>query len=198
MGMAFTAFAFKDHIENGGEAIKLGFFHAQSYKVAQQMVKESVHQPNGSMKQCSLAKQRKSNKYLIDCAETGSDPGNSENPKFPLIDVFHEYGFPKVSELVGPGWKVRRLCTKSFKVTMLVLIKRKRYLKFVTDYCFQPGWHWEPQAPQMPHLDVLDLSVFPAMSRWHTALVRACGGLGVLKEDEIREAAEQVWRDFPS
>jgi hypothetical protein len=36
------------------------------------------------------------------------------------------------------------------------------------------------------------------MSRRHTALARACGGLGVLKEDEIGEAAEQVWRDLPS
>lgn len=28
---------------------------------------------------------------------------------------------------------------QSFKGTMLVLIKRKRYLKFVTDYCLNPG-----------------------------------------------------------
>jgi hypothetical protein len=50
MGVAFTAFAFEDSIENGGDAIKLGFFRAQSFKVAQKMVKESVRQPDGSVK----------------------------------------------------------------------------------------------------------------------------------------------------
>jgi hypothetical protein len=73
-----------------------------------------------------------------------------------------------------------------------------KYVKFVTDYCSQRGWYWEPQAPQMPHINVLDLSVFPAMSRRHTALARARGGLCVLKEDEIWAAAEQVWHDCPS
>ena len=53
-------------------------------------------------------------------------------------------------------------------------------------------------APQMPHINVLDLSVFPAMSRRHTALARARGGLRVLKENEIWSAAEQVWHDLPS
>lgn len=50
----------------------------------------------------------------------------------------------------------------------------------------------------MPHLNVLDLSVFPAMSRRHMALARAHGGLCVLKEDEIWAAANQVWNDLPS
>ena len=57
---------------------------------------------------------------------------------------------------------------------------------------------WEPQAPQMPHSNVLDLSIFPAISRRHCALVRKCGGLYVLKEDKIWEAAQQVWEDLPN
>jgi hypothetical protein len=138
MGMAFTAFAFKDSIENGGEAIKLGFFNTQSYKVAQQMVRESVHQPDGSMKQCGLVKQRKGDKYLVDCAITGSDPGNLENPKFPLIDPFCEYVFPKVNELVGPGGKYEDY-VPIFQGDNAGPHQEDRYLKFVTDYCSQRG-----------------------------------------------------------
>ena len=34
MTVAFTAHAFKDRIDNGGDGIKFGFFRAQSYKIA--------------------------------------------------------------------------------------------------------------------------------------------------------------------
>jgi len=66
MGVAFTAFAFEDNIENGGKAIKLGFFFcALSYKITQKMVQESVCQPDGKMKQCGPVLRQKGDKYLI-------------------------------------------------------------------------------------------------------------------------------------
>jgi hypothetical protein len=34
MGTVITGFAFEDNIENGGEAMKLGFHQAQSHKIA--------------------------------------------------------------------------------------------------------------------------------------------------------------------
>ena len=64
--------------------------------------------------------------------------------------------------------------------------------------CQQEEWVWEPQAPQMPHSNVLNLSVFPAISRRHCAIVRKTGGLHVVKEDTIWEAAQQVWADLPN
>ena len=60
------------------------------------------------------------------------------------------------------------------------------------------GWYWEPQALQMPHTNNLDPSVFPNMSKRHTQLARERGGLHVLKEDEIWEGTQQVWRDLPN
>jgi len=50
----------------------------------------------------------------------------------------------------------------------------------------------------MTHMNKCDLSVFPTMSRRHCALARASGGLHVLKEDQIWEAAEQVWQTLPN
>ena len=38
------------------------------------------------------------------------------------------------------------------------------FLNCVRDHCRGKGWHWEPQAAQMPHMNALDLSVFPCMS----------------------------------
>jgi hypothetical protein len=60
------------------------------------------------------------------------------------------------------------------------------------------GWLLEPQAPQMPHSNVLDLAVFPAMSKRHSALTRASVGGKVLKRDEIWDAALKVWKQLPS
>ena len=50
MMTTFTAFAFNDSIENGGEAVKLGMFRAQSFKVADKEVREGVRQEDGSLK----------------------------------------------------------------------------------------------------------------------------------------------------
>ena len=50
----------------------------------------------------------------------------------------------------------------------------------------------------MPHMNVLDLSVFPCMSRRHIKRAREKGGLKVLSEDEIWKVAEEVWRALPN
>ena len=50
----------------------------------------------------------------------------------------------------------------------------------------------------MPHMNVLDLSVFPNMSKRHAELARSSGGLHVLTENEVWEAAEKVWKKLPS
>ena len=63
---------------------------------------------------------------------------------------------------------------------------------------FSKGYHWEPQAPQMPHLNVLDLSVFPAISKRHTSISRERDGLHVLKQDEIWDATKDVWNTLPN
>eukprot|EP00957_Ditylum_brightwellii_P103552 7889386-Ditylum_brightwellii.AAC.2 len=45
-------------------------------------------------------------------------------------------------------------------------------------------------AAQMHHMNALDLSVFPAMSRHYINLARECGGHRVMKQDEIWNTAE--------
>ena len=42
------------------------------------------------------------------------------------------------------------------------------------------GWKWYPWAPQMPHANVLDLSVFPAMSRRYCNLIMTKSGIRVV------------------
>ena len=50
----------------------------------------------------------------------------------------------------------------------------------------------------MPHINALDLAVFPKMSRNHCELVSKRSGIRVMKEDEIWDGAENVWRHMSS
>ena len=63
------------------------------------------------------------------------------------------------------------------------------FLNHVNNCCTQKGWLWHPHAPQMPHMNVLDLAVFPAMSKRHISMCRSQHGLRVLSPDEIWTAA---------
>jgi hypothetical protein len=50
----------------------------------------------------------------------------------------------------------------------------------------------------MPHMNVLELSVFPCMSKRHTKKSWECGGRRVLPTDEIWQNAQDVWKELPN
>jgi hypothetical protein len=47
-------------------------------------------------------------------------------------------------------------------------------------------------------MNVLDLLVFPCMSKRHTQKSRECGGRRVLPQDEIWQNAQNVWNELPN
>ena len=74
--------------------------------------------------------------------------------------------------------------------------EESEFKRRVQEQCDSKGWLWEPQAPQMPHLNVNDLALFPATSKWHSSKIRKRTG-SVASKDMIWECAEQVWEEFP-
>ena len=192
MVVAVTALAFIDSIENGGIAFKLGLFRAQAHKIARQMVREAVRQADGRIKYCGPVVRKKDDLYLVDCAVTGCSHGTLDNPKFPLKALFENKIFPDVEALVGPGGKFEGY-VPIFQGDNAGPHAETEFVEYVEGYCRDKGWRWEPQAPQMPHMNVLDLSVFPCMSKQHTMLCRDREGLKVLTEDQTWDSAEEVW-----
>ena len=195
MAIAFTAFAFVDSIENGGVAEKLAFIRAQGKKVASKTQKKGVRQPNGSIRYCGDIIRQKNDVYNVDCAVTGSNNGSVDDPKCPLLPIFKDIIFPMVEAMVAPSGKYPGY-TVVFQGDNAGPHQDATFLNGVRDHCRGKGWHWEPQAAQMPHMNVLDLSVFPCMSRRHIARSRECGGLHVLDEDQIWETANHVWNNL--
>jgi hypothetical protein len=196
MAVAFTAFAFDQSVENGGEGVKLGFYRVQGARVAKKNVKKSRRDENGNIKYDGEIVRQKGDAYLIDCNVTGSDEGTSDKPKFSLMSLFREHIFPKVGELVKDGGRFAGYIPV-FQGDNAGPHIDKTYHTYVRDYCKSEGWHWEPQAPQMPHMNNLDLAVFPKMSKDHGALLKNYSNK-MAPPEEIWKTAEACWSNLDS
>lgn len=116
--------------------------------------------------------EEKGDVYDVDCAVTGSSPGTPSDPKCPLLPIFQNIIFPRIESMVGPGGKYEGY-TPVFQGDNAGPHQDATYVNTVKQYCNDRGWYWEPQAPQMPHMNVLDLSVFPC----HGVILRNVGRL---------------------
>ena len=205
MAIAFVGAVFGASLEDGCEVVKLPMVRAQAFKIAERVQYASVSQPDGSTRYPSTNPdgtpkepiRRKGDSYPVDCCVTGSNQGTKKDPKLPLLLVFKEVVFPAIRNLVGPGGKYED-CHVIIQGDQAGPHEDAVFTRYVTDYCTEQGWTWQPQAPQMPHANVLDLSVFPAMSRRHAEWARRLVGTKVLGPDQIWEMANDVWNEIPN
>jgi hypothetical protein len=196
MAVAFTAYTVDDHVENGGDGLKLGFFRVQSARVAAKRVRKSRRDEFGRLRYDGEVLREKGDIYLVDSTVTGSDAGTCRSPKYPLLPLFLDTVFPKVEALVGVG---------GHYAGYIPIIQGDNagphqegdFDASCKAYCHTRGWHWIPQAPQMPYANNLDLVVFPCMSKRHTQLLRQHGN-SVIPNDQIWKAAQEVWNDLES
>ena len=194
MLIAFVAYAFDGEFENGGDGIKLGLFRCQAAKIAKKQVRESRRTEDGRIVYDGDIIREKGEVFWVDTNVTGSDEGTSDNPKFSLKTLFEEQIIPIIERLIReeyPGY------IPVIQGDNAGPHQDKTFLDFITEKCQEKGWHWEPQAPQMPHVNNLDLSVFPKMSKNHGDMLRQCSQ-GVAKNDKIWETAQAVWHELDS
>ena len=70
--------------------------------------------------------------------------------------------------------------------------------KYIVNFCKEKQWMWEPQGPHMPHMSVLDLSVFPVMPLYNIHLIPYLRGMRVSKEVDIWKVTAKVWNKLQS
>jgi len=196
MAVAFTAYAFDQNMENGGKGLKLGLYRVQAARIAKKTVRESRRDEEGRIRYDGNIVREKGDAYLIDCNVTGSNAGTSDKPKFSLKSLFEDQMFPKVAELVGSGGEFEGYLPV-FQGDNAGPHIDSTFHNYVNGHCEAKGWKWEPQAPQMPHMNNLDLAVFPAMSKRHSELLQRYSNR-MAPPEEIWNACEAVWRDLPS
>ena len=112
------------------------------------------------------------------------------------MSCFVEVILPKIARIVGPGGPYEGYCPV-IQGDNAGPHQDRNFVEGMREYCGRNGWHWEPQAPQMPYSNNLDLSVFPCMSKRHTKLLSEYSN-AVASTDVIYDAAEEVWRTLPS
>lgn len=196
MVVAVTAYAFDSNVENGGDGLKLGLFRVQGARVAKMLVRKSRRTEEGRIKRDGNIVRRKGDVYLVDCTVTGSNSGTSSDPKFSLKELFEEVVFDAIAELVRPGGKYEGY-TPIIQGDNAGPHQDAAFVNFCKHYCQEKGWHWEPQAAQMPYSNNCDLAVFPTMSRDHGALLKTYSNT-VAPPEEIWRTAQRVWEDLPS
>ena len=53
------------------------------------------------------------------------------------------------------------------------------FYKYVVNFVKAKKWLWEPLVHHIPHMNVLDLKVFPSMSRRNRHFIRSLRGMHV-------------------
>ena len=198
MGTAVVGLAFEGSPNNGGVGLKIAFTRAQASKIAAKRQREySGKDPvTGAMRYQGRVLREKGDAYSVDVCVTGSNEGTSDDPKFSLVRFFREVVFQIILDWVKEGG--------DFEGYIPVIQgdqagphEEEGFKRFTKDFCQQHGWLWEPQAPQMPHMNACDLAVFPSMSKRHSAVTRKSTG-SVASKDTIWRAAETVWTNMPA
>ena len=197
MVLAVTGHAFDTDVEEGGHGVKIGLFRCQAPKLAKKEVRESARDETGQLRYNGPVVREKGDVYMVDTSVTGSNSGSADNPKFTLLDAF-KYGiFPKLKELVGPGGPYEGF-TPVIQGDNAGPHQDATFSTECNDYCNSNSMYWEPQAPQMPYVNNLDLAVFPAMSKAHSRLLAGLSTKTVASKDETFDSALSVWRELTS
>ena len=75
--------------------------------------------------------------------------------------------------------------------------KEGGYHAWLTDEFERRGWKLELQAPQGPYTNVLDLQVFPAMSKKHSELLQVYNNTEA-SVDRIWKVVQEIWNSMSS
>ena len=197
MAIAVIGFAFEGTPENGGHGVKLAFTRCQAAKIAKKMVRAYSGKVNGSNTYRGEVIRRRGDAYMVDANVTGSNAGTSDDRKFDLKTYFNELVLDQVEDLVHPQHGQFPGYTPVMQGDKAGPHEEDEFVRWIKEECKKRKILWEPQAPQMPHMNALDLAVFPSMSKAHSTMIRRNGKM-VASKDVIFTTASSVWHNMPA
>ena len=198
MGHGTVGFCFQGDPEAGGTGYLIGLHRCQSYKVMQRKVHEqTINAETG--KRTSKGNPVKFNRgdlVLTDCNVTGSNFGTATKPKFPLMQLWATVLLPQMEALVQEGGPCAGAIIVHQEDNAGPHVD-KTYKDWLQGEFDKRGWKLEHQAPQGPYTNVLDLQMFPAMSKRHSELLQLYSN-SEANAERIWKAAQQVWNSCSS
>ena len=188
MAHATVGYCFTGNPEDGGEGLLIGLHRCQAFKVAQRkhMGSDGINYNKGDV-------------ISTDCNVTGTDVGTPAKPKFALKCLWEHVLIPALETLVAPGGKCEGAVVVH-QEDNAGPHKEGKYHEWLQDEFQKRGWHLELQVAsptgtlrnaiitltitfiitvtitpnpkhQGPYTNVLDLQLFPAMSKRHSELL---------------------------
>lgn len=202
MMCACLFYAFEGSPENGGEGGKIGFHRAMCARVALKDQRKSTRDVNGDLHYDGPLIREKGDVYFVDANVTGSNCGTATKPKFALKELWKHHIFPKLDALTRGGPPGIRGPYHGYKVVLQQDGAGPHTEGDLAAYLQgevgrRDGWLISDQAPQSPYVNVLDLAVFPGMSKQHSKLLQRYNGTAVPKS-VIESTAQRVWAEMPS
>ena len=198
MGHGTVGYCFDGDPELGGKGYLIGLHRCQSFKVVQRQTRQqTVDVTTG--KRSSKGNPVKFNRgdlVITDCNVTGSNYGTASNPKFPLMELWSTVLLPALDALVKPGGPCDGAIVVHQEDNAGPHID-KIYKTWLQDQFDSRGWKLEHQAPQGPYTNVLDLQMFPAMSKRHSELLQMYDN-NEANAERIWKIAQQVWKSCTS
>jgi len=134
--------------------------------------------------------------YLVDCNVTGSDQGTATDPKFSLKHLWEHALLASLDALTAEGAPANGAIVV-FQEDNAGPHNCRVYREFLHNEFDKRGWKIELQAPQGPYVNVLDLSMFPMMSKRHSEKIQMYNNTEATK-GVVWTAAESVWNSAAS
>jgi hypothetical protein len=133
----------------------------------------------------------------VDGNVTGTNEGTSTKPKFALINLWKHRLLPMLDHLTSPGQRYHGVVVVLQQDNAGPHLEGSLNAFLDAEIAKRPGWKRSDQAPQGPYCNVLDLAIFPSMSKQHSKLLQQNNNTPVKKE-KIMDTAIKVWQDMAS
>jgi hypothetical protein len=135
--------------------------------------------------------------YQVPANVTGSNEGTSTNPKFALLNLWKHRLLPIIDHLTSPGQRYHGVEVVLQQDNAGPHLEGSLNAFLDAEIAKRPGWKRSDQAPQGPYCNVLDLAIFPSMSKQHSKLLQQNNNTAVKKE-KIMATANKVWSEMAS
>jgi hypothetical protein len=128
---------------------------------------------------------------------TGSYKGTVKRPKYPLTEFFSD----ELQRLEAIAQELES-CTGKRTIVRYQMDgagphRDGKLLAFLDEELGARGWHLKFQPPNSPITNVKDACIFPSLSKRISAEQGLSNGGRVFSQDQLWEAIQSCWRDFP-
>jgi hypothetical protein len=191
MGHATVGICFTDSPELGCSGFAISLQRCQGYKVCRKTTKEVTKNKitGRNESKTNAVKNKKGDLVLMDCNATGTDTGTPSNPKFALKGLWEGCLLPQLDALVAENGPCAgaAVCHQEDNAGPH---KEGNFHSWLEA-------EFKKRNPKGPYTNVLDLQLFPLMSKRHSTLLQLYSDAEASK-DKTWRVAKQVWDNCSS